>query len=87
MTEGKELPIQLVLHGLMGPVEVGGKKFNNVMPPLGETLSDQEIADVLTYARQNWSNDASPVSPEEVAKIRRETADRKTMYQAADLHR
>lgn len=87
VTEGKELPIQIVLHGLMGPVEVGGKKFNNVMPPLGPTLNDQQIADVLTYVRQSWSNDTSPVSAAEVAKVRKETADRTSMYQAADLHR
>jgi mono/diheme cytochrome c family protein len=71
----------------MGPVEVGGKKFNNVMPPLGPTLNDQQIADVLTYVRQSWSNDTSPVSAAEVAKVRKETADRTSMYQAADLHR
>lgn len=87
ITGAKDLPIQIVLHGLMGPVEVGGKKFNNVMPPLGGTLSDQEIADVMTYVRQSWSNDASPVSVAEVAKVRKDTGDRKTMYQAADLHR
>lgn len=87
ITEGKDLPVKIVLHGLMGPVEVNNRKYNNVMPPLGGTLSDQEIADVTTYVRQSWSNDASPVSPAEVAKIREETADRKTMYQAAELHK
>jgi putative membrane-bound dehydrogenase-like protein len=87
MTGDKELPIQVVLHGLMGPVEVGGKKFNNLMPPLGETLKSQEIADVITYVRQSWSNDASGVSAKEVEKIREETAGRKKMYTATELHR
>ncbi len=35
-------------------------------------LSDAEIAAVLTYIRQAWGNDASAVSPEQVAEVRRE---------------
>lgn len=31
------------------------------MPPFSPFLSDEEIADVLTYARTAWGNDASPV--------------------------
>lgn len=87
ITGDKKLPVQIVLHGLMGPVEVSGKSYNNVMPPLGTTLSDQEIADVVTYVRQSWSNDASPVKADEVARTRAETSEQKMMYQAADLHR
>jgi mono/diheme cytochrome c family protein len=87
ITGDKELPVRIILHGLMGPVEVGGKKYTNVMPPLGTTLSDQEIADVVTYVRQSWTNDASAVKEGEVARLRAQTSDRKTMYQAVDLHR
>ncbi|MDB4438048.1 ThuA domain-containing protein [bacterium] len=87
ITDDKSLPIRVVLHGLMGPVEVGGKKFNSAMPPLGGTLNDQEIADVITYVRQSWTNDASPVSDKEVAKVRKETAGREKMYTAVELHR
>lgn len=76
---------KIVLHGLMGPLEVKGQKYNNVMAPLGAALNDQQIADVLTYVRQNWSNDASPVTAQEVAGVRAQTADRKTMYQPAEL--
>lgn len=76
---------KIVLHGLMGELEVSGQKYNNVMAPLGAALNDQQIADVLTYVRQNWSNDASSVTAKEVAKVRAETADRKTMYQPAEL--
>ena len=76
---------KIVLHGLMGELEVKGHKYNSVMAPLGAALNDQQIADVLTYVRQNWSNDASPVSKEQVAKVRKKTAARKTMYQPAEL--
>lgn len=80
-----ERATKIVLHGLMGELEVKGHKYNNVMAPLGAALNDQQIADVLTYVRQNWSNDASPVSEEQVSKVRKGTAARKTMYQPAEL--
>jgi mono/diheme cytochrome c family protein len=40
------------------------------MPPFGWNLSDQEIADVLTYVRNAWGNAAQPVQPADVAKLR-----------------
>src|ERR1700755_813921 len=41
--------IKIVLNGLQG-VEVDGDSFNGVMAPHPD-LTDQEIADVLTYVR------------------------------------
>ena len=38
------------------------------MPPFAYTLSDQEVADVVTYMRQSWGNRSSAVSPVDVAK-------------------
>ena len=43
------------------------------MPALG-FLSDAEIAAVLTYARASFGNELSRVSPDEVAKVRGQTA-------------
>jgi mono/diheme cytochrome c family protein len=40
------------------------------MPPFGWNLSDQEIADVLTYVRNAWGNAAQPVQAADVAKLR-----------------
>ena len=76
---------KIVLHGLMGELEVKGQKYNNVMAPLGATLDDQQIADVLSFVRQNWSNDASSVSVQQVSKVRKKTTARKMMYQPAEL--
>ncbi len=87
LTGAPELPIRIVLHGLMGPVKVKDETFNNVMAPLGPLLNDQQIADVLTYVRQSWSNDAAPVTPDQVKAVRAATADRKTMYSATELGR
>jgi len=42
------------------------------MPSFG-MLSDQDIADVLTYACRSWEHTASPVDPTMVTQIRQET--------------
>lgn len=87
LTGDPGLPIKIVLHGLAGPIKVGTKSFNSVMAPLGPSLSDKEIADVLTYVRQQWSNDASPIDPVNVSKIRQDHKTRTQMWSARDLGR
>ena len=80
-----EALVKIVLHGLTGPVEVPGKlAVNSLMPPAAG-LSDAEIADVLTFVRHAWSNDAAGVKDAEVSKIRAATKDRQTPWTAADL--
>ncbi|HEX5051487.1 MAG TPA: PVC-type heme-binding CxxCH protein [Planctomycetota bacterium] len=82
-----QLPARIVLHGLYGQVTVGTATFFNVMAPLGPLLSDQEIADVLTYARQRWSNDAAAVDVGEVQRVRAATKERTSLWTAAELGR
>jgi len=79
-----ERMIRIVLNGLMGPVEVKGQRFNNVMPPW-KTLSDAEISAVLTYVRSSFGNTASAVTPEQVAQVRSATASRASMWTVAEL--
>ena len=40
------------------------------MPPFGDQLTDQQIADIATYIRANWGNAFGPVTVEEVAAQR-----------------
>lgn len=54
LTKKRKQSIHAVKFGQTGEVIVKGKKFNNIMPPLG--LSDQEVADVLNYVMNSWSN-------------------------------
>lgn len=70
LVEDKETPIRLVLLGVTGPMEVDGERYDGVMPNLGVTLSDRDIAQVLTFARTSFGNDAEPITEEEVAKVR-----------------
>ena len=79
------------MHGLMGEIEVNGDKYNGVMIAPGVppgSLTDQQIADVLTYIRNDWGNSASAVSPEEVANVRDFVKDRgqMQMWTAAELN-
>jgi mono/diheme cytochrome c family protein len=61
--------IEIVLNGLTGEIEVNGETYNSAMTP-HDFLSDQEVADVLTYVRSSFGNDADAVSAEEVAAVR-----------------
>ncbi|AEN73348.1 cytochrome c class I [Rhodothermus marinus SG0.5JP17-172] len=61
--------IRLVLHGAQGEMKVGGEVYNNVMTA-HDFLTDEQIAAVLTFIRQNFGNQADPVTPEEVAAVR-----------------
>lgn len=43
------------------------------MPPFRKQLSDQEMADVLTFIRSSWGNTGQPVKPESVKALRERT--------------
>lgn len=60
--------IKQVLHGSNGPITVNGKKYNTPMPK--QDLTDQQVADVLTYVYASWDNNKSVVTPEMVKKLR-----------------
>jgi glucose/arabinose dehydrogenase/mono/diheme cytochrome c family protein len=60
--------IKVVLQGL-SQQEIDGEKYGNAMPPF-HYLSDQEIADVLTYVRNSFGNAAGAVSAVEVKATR-----------------
>ena len=65
----KTVLIQQILKGSSGKIEIDGDTFSNTMPPL-KVLTDQQIADVLTYVRNSFGNKASAVSVGEVKSVR-----------------
>jgi mono/diheme cytochrome c family protein len=85
--KGPNRVIRIVLNGLGGPIQVKGQAFNNNMATWKAIMTDQDIADVLTFVRGNkdWGNDASPVSPEQVAALRKELASRDTPFTPEEL--
>jgi mono/diheme cytochrome c family protein len=78
-------PIGIVLHGLRGPIERNGVQINGQMAAWKDQLSDQEIADVLTYVRANFGNTGAAVTADEVKALREETASRTQAYTEAEL--
>jgi mono/diheme cytochrome c family protein len=68
LTEKRKESIHAIKFGLQGPIEVNGEMYNSLMAPLG--LSDQEVADVMNYVMNSWSNSIEkPVTLEEVAAV------------------
>ena len=63
--------VRIVLKGMQGQ-DIDGDSYHNVMAAHAD-LSDQQIADVLTYIRNNFGNKASAVKAAEVKAIRAKT--------------
>ena len=68
--------IRIVLDGLTGPIQVKGQAYNSQMPGWRTQLSEKEIAQVITYVRKSWNNNAGPVTADQVAAIKKETEGR-----------
>jgi mono/diheme cytochrome c family protein len=62
----RNIPIAIVHDGLQGEIEVGGQTYNGMMPAFKGTLSNDEIAAVLSYIRQEWGNQAEPITGAQV---------------------
>jgi mono/diheme cytochrome c family protein len=48
--------IRIVLNGMSGPIEVGGRSYNGIMAPL-RYLKDDQISDVLNHILTSWGNE------------------------------
>lgn len=61
--------VQIVLNGGFAPATAGHPRPFG-MPPFVLTLSDSEVAAILTHLRTQWGNQAAPVSALEVQQLR-----------------
>ncbi len=79
--------IKLTLNGLIGPIEVQGRTYPGQVPmtPFGKLLNDEEIASVLTYVRNSFGNQSSPIQPEQVKTVRENTQDKDGLYSPEEL--
>ncbi|MCI1710293.1 MAG: cytochrome c [Chiayiivirga sp.] len=64
--------IKVVLSGLNGPLKVNGQDYNSVMPPMSQ-LTDDEVANILTYVKNSWDNGGGRISKDDVTKVRAAT--------------
>lgn len=60
----KTRAIKQIINGSSGEITVNSKKFNGTMPP--QSLTDEQIADVLNYTLNSWGNNGGVVTVEEV---------------------
>ena len=74
VTGDKSRLINIVLEGMEGIIEVKGVSFNGIMPK-HNFLKDDEIATILTYIRTNFGNEASAITTDDVAKVRRSSTE------------
>ena len=70
LVEKRTESIRAVKYGQKGEIVVNGVTYNNAMPPMG--LTDQEVADVMNYTMNSWSNEQEEmVTLEEVNAIKK----------------
>ncbi len=72
-----DIPARILMNGKEGPV--------GLMPPVGSTLTDEQIAGVLTYVRREWGQDGTPVDVATVKQVRTMTADRTRPWKHDEL--
>lgn len=89
--ESPERLAAIILQGLMGPIEVNGKKYTPAaaMPGLKDApqIGDADLADVSTFIRHAWGNNQSAVKEEVVQAIREKLKGRETTFTSEELNK
>ena len=62
--------IHIVKDGLTGKIMVGTQSYNGMMPSWKASLSNADIAAVVTYIRSSWGNHAPAVTTAQVAAVK-----------------
>lgn len=91
VTGSKEKLAKVMLHGLVGPITVNGKKYNTPMPMPGlganPMFKDKDLAAIATFVRNHFGNKASVVKPEDFAKVRSATKSQAGPYRTVELEK
>lgn len=85
VVHGTERLTAIVFPGIMGTISVKGQVYNGVMPAQGALLSDKQLAQVLTYVRRSFGNNASIVTEEMVKAARDKYSSRTLPWSEAEL--
>ncbi|MEJ7691877.1 c-type cytochrome [Daejeonella sp.] len=83
----------IVLYGLTGPIQIGNKLYkspeiNGEMPGIAsnDEFSDRDIAQLLNYIRNSWSNKGDGIAPKDVTDIRNKFKGRQKPFTMDDLN-
>ena len=71
-----ERVVRILLHGKEGTM---------LMPPIGSSLTNDQIAAVLTYVRRSWGNSANAIDAAQVSEVRGATLGRKKPWTEEEL--
>jgi mono/diheme cytochrome c family protein len=91
VTGNEERLIRVLLHGLSGPIEVKGNSYTGSMPSFGKVpgsgynWSNEKVAQVLSYIRHEWGNNAEFITTEKVAEVFAAEAARSKAWTQAEL--
>ncbi|MBX2921535.1 MAG: c-type cytochrome [Chitinophagaceae bacterium] len=93
VTGNKNKLIAIALYGLSGPVKVQNKLYkapeiNGDMPGIASNkeIGDEEIAQVLSYIRKSWNNNAGAITKEEVTGVRQRFKSRQNAFSMEELN-
>ncbi|SKC06404.1 DUF7133 domain-containing protein [Dyadobacter psychrophilus] len=93
VTGNKDKLISIILFGLTGPVKVNGKVYQTPevsgdMPGIGydKDMPSEDIAQLLSFIRKSWRNDADKVTTEEVEKTRQKLTGREKAFTENELN-
>ena len=82
---GEERVVAILLHGIVGQLQVNGKGYNGQMPAQGALKNNKAIAQIASYIRHEWGNQASMIYDDQVAELRKKLSTRTAPYVEADL--
>jgi mono/diheme cytochrome c family protein len=66
----KNLLIGIILNGMQGPIKVGEKTYNSIMPAHKNMLDDHAVASIVTYVRRRFGKRSSAAKTPEVTAVR-----------------
>lgn len=85
-----EVMVQILLHGIDGPIQVGTQVYDGHMPDFSSVLDDDEVASIVRHVRDTWApghDDKTAVDAEFVAAERSRFPDRGAWQGGAELAR
>ena len=77
--------VRIVLHGVTGRIELGGKVYDREMPGFGTVLSDEQVAALVSYTRRRFGAAEALVESRDVSRVRKANAGRSEYWSAAEL--
>jgi len=77
--------VKIVVQGLRGAVEIGGKTYNQEMPAVGQSLTDDQVASLLSFVRRQFGGASVPMPSSAVSRVRAASGNRSGYWTVGEL--